>query len=84
MEVFKSKPNFKIIEVVGGGSFGLVYKVKDSNDNKFYAIKRVKLTDENKDNIKKVEYEAKILKEIKSDNLLNILIAFMKKTTLLI
>ena len=68
MEVFKSKPNFKIIEVVGGGSFGLVYKVKDSNDNKFYAIKRVKLTDENKDNIKKVEYEAKILKEIKSDN----------------
>ena len=68
MEVFKSKPNFKIIEVVGGGSFGLVYKVKDSNDNKFYAIKRVKLTDENKDNVKKVECEAKILKEIKSYN----------------
>ena len=68
MEVFKSKPNFKIIEIVGAGSFGFVYKVKDSNDNKFYAIKRVKLTDENKDNIKKVEYEAKILKEIKSDN----------------
>ena len=49
MEVFKSKPNFKIIKKVGGGSFGLVYKVLDKNDNKFYAIKRVELNDENKD-----------------------------------
>ena len=68
MEVFKSKPNFKIIKKVGGGSFGLVYKVLDKNDNKFYAIKRVELNDQNKDNIKEVEKEAKILKEIKSDN----------------
>ena len=68
MEVFKSKPNFKIIKKVGGGSFGLVYKVLDKNDNKFYAIKRVELNDQNKDNIKEVENEAKILKEIKSDN----------------
>ena len=68
MEVFKSKPNFIIIKEVGNGGFGSVYKVKDSNDNKFYAIKRVKLNDENKDIIKEVENEAKILKEIKSDN----------------
>ena len=79
MEVFKSKPNFKIIEIVGAGSFGFVYKVKDSNDNKFYAIKRVKLTDENKDNIKKVEYEAKILKEIKSDNVVKYIDCFYEK-----
>ena len=67
MEVFKSKPNFIIIKEVGNGGFGSVYKVKDSNDNKFYAIKRVKLNDENKDIIKEVENEAKILKDIKSD-----------------
>ena len=79
MEVFKSKPNFIIIKEVGNGGFGSVYKVKDSNDNKFYAIKRVKLTDENKDNIKKVEYEAKILKEIKSDNVVKYIDCFYEE-----
>ena len=76
MEVFKSKPNFIIIKEVGNGGFGSVYKVKDSNDNKFYAIKRVKLNDENKDIIKEVENEAKILKEIKSDNVVKYIDCF--------
>ena len=76
MEVFKSKPNFKIIKKVEGGSFGLVYKVLDKNDNKFYAIKRVELNDQNKDNIKEVEKEAKILKEIKSDNVVKYIDCF--------
>ena len=79
MEVFKSKPNFIIIKEVGNGGFGSVYKVKDSNDNKFYAIKRVKLNDENKDIIKEVENEAKILKEIKSDNVVKYIDCFYEK-----
>ena len=76
MEVFKSKPNFKIIKKVGGGSFGLVYKVLDSNDNKFYAIKRVELNELNKNNIKEVENETKILKEIKSNNVVRYIDCF--------
>ena len=81
MEFFKSKPNFKIIKKVGGGSFGLVYKVLDKNDNKFYAIKRVELNDQNKNNIKEVENETKILKEIKSNNVVRYIDCFYEEGT---
>ena len=81
MEVFKSKPNFKIIKKVGGGSFGLVYKVLDRNDNKFYAIKSVELNEQNKNNIKEVENETKILKEIKSNNVVRYIDCFYEEGT---
>ena len=79
MDIFKSKPNFKIIKKVGSGAFGSVYKVLDSNDNKIYAIKRVELNDENRENIKVVQNETKILKEIKSYNVVRYIGCFMEE-----
>ena len=78
-EKFKSKKmlkqlkDYKIIKLIGKGSFGEVYKV--SKDNKFYALKMYKLSDEMNDtisltqkekneNMKSIENEIKILSQL--------------------
>ena len=79
MEVFKTKPNFKIIKKIGSGSFGSVYKVLDINNNKNFAIKRIEINDENKENIIIVEKEANILKELKSENIVKYIDCFWEE-----
>ena len=65
--------DYKIIKLLGKGSFGEVYKV--SKDNKFYALKMYKLSDEMNDtisltqkekneNMKSIENEIKILSQL--------------------
>ena len=39
----KSKSNYEILEHIGGGAFGAVYKVQVKEDNKVYALKKVNL-----------------------------------------
>ena len=35
--------NFEVLKKLGKGAFGSVYKVKRINDNKIYALKKIKL-----------------------------------------
>ena len=67
--MIKQIKDYKIIKLIGKGSFGEVYKV--SKDNKFYALKiyQIKNDDtnnskENKENIKSIENEIKILSQL--------------------
>ncbi len=39
----KSRQNYTILEPLGGGGFGTVYKIKVHEDNKEYAVKNVVL-----------------------------------------
>ena len=65
----KQIKDYKIIKLIGKGSFGEVYKV--SKDNKFYALKIYQIknddansSNENKENIKSIENEIKILSQL--------------------
>ena len=67
--MYKQLKDYKIIKLIGKGSFGEVYKV--SKDNKFYALKiyQIKNEDatsskENLENLKSIENEIKILSQL--------------------
>ena len=67
--MLKQLKDYKIIKLIGKGSFGEVYKV--SKDNKFYALKIYQIknedstsTKENIENIKSIENEVKILSQL--------------------
>ena len=67
--MLKQLKDYKIIKLIGKGSFGEVYKV--SKDNKYYALKIYKIKNdditsskENKENFKSIENEIKILSQL--------------------
>lgn len=82
MDIFKSRPNYKIIKIVGQGSFGTVFKILDSNDGKYYAIKRIILNEDNEENIKEAENETKIMREIKSENVVKYIDCFKEEDSI--
>ena len=68
MSDFLSRPNYKIINAIGSGSFGKVFKILDKESNKIYALKRIDLnTNRLKENLKSIQTETQILKTIKSE-----------------
>ena len=58
--------NYQIIEKIGKGTFGIVYKVKKFNDPLIYVIKQISLDGLTDEQINQVYSEAKILSLIKS------------------
>ena len=58
--------NYQIIEKIGKGTFGIVYKVKKFNDPLIYVIKQISLNGLADYQINQVYAEAKILSLIKS------------------
>ena len=52
---------YRIVEVLGGGVFSKVYKVRKNNDDKYYAIKEISIKEENEKNINDILREAQIL-----------------------
>ena len=51
---------------IGKGGFGEIYKVLDNETNNFYALKFIAMNKENKDDIKKIETEITVMKEMKN------------------
>lgn len=60
--------DFDTIELLGKGKFGKVYKVRDRLDEKFYALKRINLTTNNRENMKTIR-EAKFLARLEHENI---------------
>ena len=71
--MFKQLKDYKIIKLIGKGSFGEVYKV--TKDNKFYALKMYRISNEmnnsnsltqkeKNENLKSIENEIKILSQL--------------------
>ena len=67
MEDYPNNLDYKIIEILGQGSFGSAYKVINKNNNYIYAIKRILLKGTNNEEIKAIQNEAKILSSINSE-----------------
>lgn len=59
--------DYQIIEKIGKGTFGIVYKVKRINDPQIYVIKQISLIGLNEQQKKQVHSEARILSLIRSN-----------------
>ena len=59
--------DYQIIEKIGKGTFGIVYKVKRLNDPLIYVIKQISLNGLNEEQKNQVHSEARILSLIKSN-----------------
>ena len=58
---------YQILEKIGKGTFGTVYKVKKYNESFLYVIKQIPLNELTEDQIKQVNTEAKLLSLINSN-----------------
>lgn len=59
---------FEFIEFIGQGAFGDVRKFRNKLDNRYYAIKRIKLNPKNKQLNKKIVREVQLLSRLNHEN----------------
>ena len=71
--------NFEIIDILGEGSFSIVYKVKRKLDNQIYALKKVSLQNLIEKKILNSLNEIRILASIKSNNVISYKEAFYEE-----
>ena len=69
MSEFPTQPKFKVKEKLGQGAFGAAYKVFNEEDNNYYVIKKILLKSAKENEINEIKKEAKILSELKSENI---------------
>ena len=77
----QSRPNYKIIDRLGNGAYGTVYKILDTNDNKTYALKKIELDNEIEKNISIIENESNILKSVDNPNIIKFYDCFREKNS---
>ena len=75
--IFIKDIEYKIIKELGKGAFGRVVEVK--KNNKYYAIKEIKLETELKDKIKEIQKEAEILSKFNCKNIVKYYDSFLDK-----
>lgn len=63
--------NYRVIEVIGEGSYGKVYKVIDDKD-KIFAMKSLKFNYQDKRNIEYIQREIETLKKLKHPNVIDL------------
>ena len=69
MSIFPTQPKFKVIEKLGQGTFGIAYKVLNTENNNYYVIKKRYLKLATDDKIKEIKNEANILSKLRSENI---------------
>ena len=74
--------DYIILEQLGQGSYGIVYKVKKKNTNDIYALKQMSYDGLSKDEINQIKKEAKILNLINSDFVVKIYDSFEEKNNM--
>ncbi|KAL0270012.1 UNVERIFIED_CONTAM: hypothetical protein PYX00_007559 [Menopon gallinae] len=60
--------DFTVLDTVGKGSFGTVWKVRNKLDRQIYAIKKIKLDKNSTDFDRKIIREVKLLSKLKHEN----------------
>ena len=83
MNDFPNRPNYKIIEILGQGLIGSAYKVLNKENNCIYIIKKIKLKDVKKDELKLIKNEAEILSILHSKNIVKYFDFFEDKNHLI-
>ena len=74
--------DYIILEQLGHGSFGVVYKVKKKNTNDIFALKQMSFEEVSADEINKIKKEAKILNLINSDFVVKYYDSFEEKNSM--
>ena len=69
MSIEINSSQYKIIDKIGEGGFGKIYKVFNEKTNLFYAIKEFSIKDEKEENIKYIQKEADILSSFNSNSI---------------
>ena len=70
--------NYKIIKQLGEGGFGKAYKVQNKLDKNFYVIKKIPIKSNSPEELKSIENEALILKEINSEYIVKYIDSFIE------
>ena len=73
----QNSSKYKIIEVLGEGGFGKAYKVENKTDKNIYVIKKISINTKNLEELKSIENEALILKEINSEFIVKYIESFI-------
>ena len=77
---FEIEPYYNIVEVVGRGAYGVVVAAKDDRTNKMVAIKKIQKAFEHKIFAKRTLRELKILRQLKHDNILDLMFLMLPKS----
>jgi len=77
MSIFIKNIEYKIIKELGEGAFGSVVEVE--KDNKYYAIKEIKIEGELKDKINEIQKEAEILSKFDNKNIVKYYDSYLDK-----
>ena len=75
---------YQILEKIGKGTFGTVYKVKKYNESFLYVIKQIPLNELTEEQIKQVNTEAKLLSLINSNFVVKYFESFIENYELFI
>lgn len=65
----RNRQPYEIIEKIGEGTYGVVYKVRDSVSQELLAVKKIKLENEEEGMPSTAMREISILKELKHPNI---------------
>jgi len=69
--VYDEKENeYEIIEYIGSGGFGYVYKIRKKIDNSIWALKTINPLDNNEQDIKALLNEGKNALKIRNENVI--------------
>ena len=72
-----NKKKYEIIKELGKGAFGNVNLVLNNSDNKYYALKEIKIKDEK--NINSIENEINIISRFNCNNIVKYYNSFKRK-----
>lgn len=67
---------YEVIEELGHGGFGTVYKVRNRVDSRYYALKKVKLNSDNETLNERIMREVKLLSRLNHENVIRYYIAW--------
>lgn len=80
--VTKTPINFIIKELIGKGSFGTVYKVQHFLDEQFYALKKIDLTCNTREEMEYCFNETRILAKLEHENIVRYYTSFLEDESL--
>ena len=75
---FQKSSNYKIIKQLEEGGLSKVYKVQNKLDKNFYIIKKIPIKSNTPEELKSIENESLILKEIESEYIVKYIDSFIE------